>query len=181
VFGDINMPITPKKKKRRAGQPSKFNKKIKKQILCMAFKAFTDAEMADILGVTEQTLNNWKQKHSKFFESLKDAKREADESVVKSLYERAMGYEHPEEKIFCNSDGEVTTVQTIRHYPPDPTSMIFWLKNRDKKNWRDNPGYGFDRTVDQTAKEIREAVSAFDVTVGVKAKQDEGKQSEVAR
>ena len=129
--------IMADKAKRKAGQPTKFNAKVQKQILCMALKSFTDAEMADILNVTEQTLNNWKITHSKFFESLKDAKKEADESVVKSLHERAMGYEHAEEKIFCNADGEVTTVQTVKHYPPDPTSMIFWLKNRNPEEWRD--------------------------------------------
>ena len=31
----------------------------------------------------------------------------------------------------------VTKVQTIKHYPPSETAMIFWLKNRDPENWRD--------------------------------------------
>ena len=25
----------------------------------------------------------------------------------------------------------------VEHMPPDPTSMIFWLKNRDPARWRD--------------------------------------------
>jgi hypothetical protein len=25
----------------------------------------------------------------------------------------------------------------VEHMPPDPTSMIFWLKNRDPERWRD--------------------------------------------
>ena len=123
-------------------RPTKFGVSIKKQILAMARKGgFIDTDMAEICGVTRQTFDNWKKAHPRFFASLKDAKHEADKSVVKSLYERAMGYEHPEERIFCNSDGDVTTVQTVKHYPPDPTSMIFWLKNRDKENWRDKHDY----------------------------------------
>lgn len=125
------------KTKRKAGQPTKFNAKIQKQILCMALKSFTDVEMADILNITTSTLDNWKKKYSKFFASTKDMKAEADKSVVKSLHERAMGYEHEEDKIFCNADGDVTTVKTVKHYPPDPASMIFWLKNRQPKEWRD--------------------------------------------
>jgi hypothetical protein len=25
----------------------------------------------------------------------------------------------------------------VEHVPPDPTSMIFWLKNRRKEQWRE--------------------------------------------
>ena len=121
----------------KAGQPTKFNAKVEKQILCMALKSFTDVEMADILNITEATLTHWKKAHPKFFTSVKEAKKEADASVVKSLHERAVGYSIEEDKVFCNSEGDVTTVKTIKHYPPDPTSMIFWLKNRQPKEWRD--------------------------------------------
>ena len=39
---------------------------------------------------------------------------------VLSLYNKAMGFEH---------EGQF--------YPPDSTAMIFWLKNRQPKRWRD--------------------------------------------
>ncbi len=28
-------------------------------------------------------------------------------------------------------------VPTIKHYPPDTTACIFWLKNRQRDKWRD--------------------------------------------
>jgi len=28
-------------------------------------------------------------------------------------------------------------VPTTKHYPPDATSAIFWLKNRQRDKWRD--------------------------------------------
>jgi transcriptional regulator with XRE-family HTH domain len=37
-------------------------------------KGFTDKEIADVFGVTEQTINNWKTAFPLFFESLKKAK-----------------------------------------------------------------------------------------------------------
>ena len=52
-------------------------------------------------------------------------------------YHRAMGYSHPEEKIFCSKDGEVTRVMTTRHYPPDTTAFIYWTKNRMPEHFRD--------------------------------------------
>ena len=32
----------------------------------------------------------------------------------------------------------------IEHFPPDPTSMIFWLKNRQPDKWRDKRETGDD-------------------------------------
>jgi len=56
--------------------------------------------------------------------------------VVRSLFQRACGYSHPEDKIFQH-EGNPVVVPTTKHYPPDATSAIFWLKNRDPANWRD--------------------------------------------
>ena len=36
-------------------------------------------------------------------------------------------------------NGETIVVPTVKHYPPDPISAIFWLKNRQRKKWRDKP------------------------------------------
>jgi hypothetical protein len=60
----------------------------------------------------------------------------ADANVGKSLYDRAMGYSHPEDKIFVHN-GETIIVPTTKHYPPDTASAIFWLKNRQPAKWRD--------------------------------------------
>lgn len=124
----------PKLKKR--GRPSKFNSAIKKTILFLAMKGFTDDEIAKVIRVTVTTLNNWKNVYPDFFDDLKGNKLLADVEVEKSMFERACGYEHPEDKIFCVA-GKVTIVPTIKHYPPDPICCIFWLKNRQPDNWKD--------------------------------------------
>ena len=98
----------------------------------------TDKEIASFMDVTEQTINNWKHDHPTFFESLKAGKGEADARVAKALFSRALGYEHEEDDIKA-VNGEIVITPTIKHYPPDPTSMIFWLKNRQPKLWRDKP------------------------------------------
>jgi transcriptional regulator with XRE-family HTH domain len=109
---------------------------VRQKIKPLALGGLTDVQIAKKIGVTKQTLNNWKKGNPDFFDSLKDWKAEADGKVERSLYERACGYSHPETKIFC-SDGQIITQETIKHYPPDPTSMIFWLKNRQPDKWRD--------------------------------------------
>ena len=61
----------------------------------------------------------------------------ADADVAASLYHRAMGYSHPEDKIFLH-EGKVVRAQTTRHYPPDTGAAMAWLKNRQGLYWRDN-------------------------------------------
>jgi hypothetical protein len=67
----------------------------------------------------------------------KEGKAEADASVVRSLYQRAVGYSYETVKIFCDKNGKVTRVPYVVHVPPDGTAQIFCLKNRDPAHWRD--------------------------------------------
>lgn len=47
-----------------------------------------------------------------------------------------MGYSHAATKFF-QAGGVILKQEYIEHYPPDATSMIFWLKNRQPDKWRD--------------------------------------------
>ena len=118
-------------------RPSKFTKEIQEQAMLLAEKGWTDVEMSKFFKITEVTWNNWKAKFPEFFKSLKEAKEVADKKVERSLYERATGYSHPEDKIFKPAGEEPTIVPTIKHYPPDTTAAIFWLKNRQPGQWRE--------------------------------------------
>lgn len=120
------------------GRPSKYKPEFPEQAAKLCKLGATDEALADFFGVTRQTINQWKLDYPDFSYALKTAKDELDSQVVRSLFQRAMGYSHPEDKIF-NNNGKELVVPTIKHYPPDPTSMIFWLKNRQRETWRDKP------------------------------------------
>ena len=126
-----------------AGQPTKLNDKVKEQVKSLALLGLSDKQIADGIGVTEQTINNWKIQDPEFFESLKDWKVQADQDVEKSLYQRARGYTCKETKTTF-VDGEWKQLDIEKHYAPDPTSMIFWLKNRKPKEYRDKQEVGLD-------------------------------------
>jgi len=122
--------------RRKLGAPSLYREEYNEAARKMCLLGFTDEQLADVFDVAVQTLKTWKNKYPSFLASIKAGKEQADAKVVKSLYQRAMGYSHPEEKVFC-SEGEITTYDTVKHYPPDTTACIFWLKNRQPDHWRD--------------------------------------------
>lgn len=139
------------KEKHPGGRPSKYNPDLHPLLAeYMATAGLTDAQMAEKLGITPQTLNNWKKDHTEFFDSLKIGKEKPDYLVENALLQRALGFEHDEDKIF-QYNGEPVVVPTKKHYPPDPTSMIFWLKNRRPDRWRDKQNMEHS-TIDENGK-----------------------------
>ncbi|HPJ97016.1 MAG TPA: hypothetical protein PK022_06870 [Syntrophales bacterium] len=94
-----------------------------------------DAQVCKVLEITEQTLSLYK-KDDKLFAAIKRGKQVADDRVERALYERATGYSHPDTDIRV-VDGKIVTTEIIKHYPPDTTACIFWLKNRRRAEWRD--------------------------------------------
>lgn len=94
--------------------------------------------MAEAFEVTEQTLNNWKLKHPKFFESIKRGKTPADAQVAQSLYHRACGITRKAVKIFQH-EGQSYEHEFEEYIPPDTGAAMAWLKNRRPAQWRDKP------------------------------------------
>lgn len=122
--------------KRRAGRPSKYKPEFAAQAAKLCALGATDAQLADFFEVAISTINLWKIQHPDFSESIGIPKEQADTRVEQSLYRRAMGYEHDEVDIRV-IEGQVVQTPVRKHYPPDSTSMIFWLKNRKPEQWRD--------------------------------------------
>lgn len=152
--------------KKERGAPTKYKPEHDEQAYKLCLLGATDAQLGDFFNVTETTINNWKNEHPSFFESLKKGKIEADANVASSLYHRALGYSHLETKI-ATMDGQITDSQEFtRHYPPDPTSAIFWLKNRQPAMWRDKP-----ESEEESSSEIHKV--QIEVVGGDKADSDE--------
>lgn len=94
------------------GRPTIYNPEYDKQAFQLCLLGATDKEMADIFKISEKTLNNWKQQHDSFVQSLAEGKAAADAKVAHSLYLRAL-------------DG-------------DTKACIYWLNNRRSGNWRNH-------------------------------------------
>lgn len=119
-----------------AGQPTSYKEEYTDLAYKFCLLGATDLDLAKFFEVCEATINNWKKAHPEFLESIKRGKVQADANVADRLYQRALGFEHDSEEIKV-VDGGVIRVDTRKIYPPDPTSAIFWLKNRQPEKWRD--------------------------------------------
>jgi hypothetical protein len=150
-------------KPKQRGQPSPYVGGYKASFPELARKlamlGAKDVEIAGVLGISESTLNLWKTKHSEFSESLKAGKMVADAEVVDRLYQRACGYEHDEVDIKV-VDKAIVLTPIRKIYPPDTTAAIFWLKNRQRAQWRDKVETGITDTngkdVDITPESLAE-------------------------
>lgn len=121
-----------------AGRPGQYHESMpdRARKLCSQFGDDNDM-LATSFGVTIATLHNWKKEHPEFLDAIKEGKDLFDsDTVERSLLHRAIGYSCIEEKVFLDK-GEPVIVKTTKHYPPDTTAMIFWLKNRQPARWRD--------------------------------------------
>lgn len=117
-------------------RPTKFKPEYVDQAQKLAaVLGAVDVEVAQFFGVSERTIANWKIEYPKFAKALAVGKAVANKRVERSLYQRAIGYSHESEEIFCTG-GKVTRVKTVKHYPPDTAACIFYLCNRDKENWK---------------------------------------------
>ena len=142
-----------------AGRPPDYTKDHAKHAEKLAKLGATDQELADFFEVDVRTIYRWKHDHDEFCQALKVGKDVADERVERSLYQRAIGYEQEEVKIFMPGGAEEPVYAPFRaKIAPDTTAAIFWLKNRRSQEWRDKTerdlNHGVQDSLSQLLTEI---------------------------
>lgn len=123
-----------------------------------ALQGMSQKEMAECLGIGESTFRKLKRENvallavlKKSANARKNMLEEQVKSVEYSLFERAKGYEYTKEtpikvkEEHYNDDGKKCVVERVViaketvHVPADITAAKFFLVNRAKKVWQDNP------------------------------------------
>jgi len=103
----------------------------------------SEEQIAHNMGISRQTLNDWKNKYDDISYTLKRGKEVIDRFVENALLKRATGYKYDEithENVWNEKKGEFVLVPVkvvTKEVAPDTTAQIFWLKNRKPAEWRD--------------------------------------------
>lgn len=137
----IMLPDDPKDLAAEMGRPSLFKFEYVEQVERLGMLNLSNREIAHTFGISEDTLNQWISAYPDFRKALHAGRDGADETVVRALLARAVGYEHPEDDIRTvslgdNQGSEIVITPTTKRYPPDVGAITMWLTNRRRGQWR---------------------------------------------
>lgn len=156
-------------------RPRKLTPYLSRKIFLMSGYGMTRDQIGEVLGISHDVIDR-ASKNEEFSVSIARAREIADKQVIDSLFFRAKGYSHPEEKIFTHliSDGEgnqrveVTRVMTVRHYPPDTNAIGLYLINRRPREFKPASAFRGDEKLPDDGKISRSLTQIF---IGVREKE----------
>ena len=156
----------------KPGRPTKYKKEYNELCFKLALLGCCDSEMADVIGISESTFNEWKKSKSGFSESINNGKDKADAEVINSLYQRALGVTVKEEVVIEDKNGkQISKRITSKELPADTKAAQIWVTNRQRRKWRQNPDNFND---DGTQKE-----SSITIQIGKNSEPLPNKESDI--
>lgn len=143
-----------------------LNKSGLEKIEKWAKAGLSDRQIAKNMGISRSTLYEWKKKYSDISDALERGKTVINEEVENALLKKALGYTYTEQvavktkQIYyddrnnkCQKE-EVVVMDVEKEVPADITAIKFWLINRERERWSDNPTKAeIDREVLKIKKE----------------------------
>lgn len=118
----------------------------------MVEQNLTDKEIADKIGVTYSTFKRFKAQNSELKSIIAQGKDKKNQTVEQSLFKGCNGYKYYEEVVTkvktetMAADGvtilvsEDVVISNVKKYKgPDLASQKYWLNNKNKAKWKDDP------------------------------------------
>jgi hypothetical protein len=136
----IILYIPPNLKRMRTGPKGIYDPKVHpRQARLMAMEGLTDKRIAEVWGIHESTLSDWKCSYPEFLEELKNGSTIATLKVVEHFFLNCIDrYVDIEEIHMCKN--EVIRVQTKRFIQGDKWAQSRWLALKDRENWSETHG-----------------------------------------
>lgn len=118
----------------------------------MVSDGLTDKEIAEKIGMSYSTFRRYKTQNADLKTAIAQGKDRRNQKVVEALYKCCTGYKYYEEvatkvkEEVLAEDGrtiltkEDVVVKSIKKYrAPDLNAQKYWLNNRDKTQWKEDP------------------------------------------
>ncbi len=116
-----------------------------------ASMGLSEIQIAYNLGISRSSLENYKKANLDILNSLKRGKNRANFKVENALYKKATGYVIKEsvpcktKDTYYDENGNkcikenITVVEIEKEVPADIQAIKFWLINKEKGKWKENP------------------------------------------
>lgn len=117
----------------------------------------SDEFIASLYDVPVRVWKDWLEANPQLGQSVARWRAGQNDKVAQALFNRAVGCSHKETVVKISKSGEVDLIEVDKHYPPDTTACMSWLKNRDPENWnneKNNQVIDQKSTVDLNVKSV---------------------------
>ncbi|MBV7273108.1 Xaa-His dipeptidase [Clostridiaceae bacterium UIB06] len=118
----------------------------------MVSDGLTDKEIAEKIGMSYSTFRRYKTQNSDLKTAIAQGKDRRNQKVVEALFKCCTGYKYYEEvptkvkEEVLAEDGrtvlvkEDVLIKSVKKYKgPDLNAQKYWLNNRDKAQWKEDP------------------------------------------
>ena len=121
------------------------------QVISMLKDGCKDKEIIEFLGISRSAWKAKKNSNSKLKQAIDEVKEARNEQVEDSLFKCCTGYHYYEEvatkvkEDILTDDGTVLVkedvkISKVRKFArPDVNAQKYWLNNRKKASWKDDP------------------------------------------
>jgi len=146
------------------------------QIESMVERDLTDKEIAEKVGVTYSTFKRFKAQNSELKAIIAQGKDKKNQTVEQSLFKCCNGYKYYEEvvtkvktetlaadniTVLVNEDVVISNVK--KYKGADLAAQKYWLNNKNKAKWKDDPNKVANDIKLTKLKEIEVNAKVFDV------------------
>jgi hypothetical protein len=101
----------------------------------LALMGLNDSRIALGLGISRNTFYRYVKWFPEFSDALQSGRELAHAEVFDALYQRALGYSHPDTKVLSTREG-VEVIPITKYYPPDVKAIELILTNRQSQYWK---------------------------------------------
>ena len=121
------------------------------QVISMLKDGFKDKEIIEFLGISRSAWKAKKNSNSKLKQAIDEVKEARNEQVEDALFKCCTGYHYYEEVptkvkeevetengiVLVKEDVKISKVRKFAR--PDVNAQKYWLNNRKKASWKDDP------------------------------------------
>jgi hypothetical protein len=113
----------------------RYSQEFADRVLAASSVGFTITEIARLLKVSVDQVNLWVMVYPAFAAAMRANTQARTDRVEAALYQRAVGYEITEQKLFYDREAGVVRADVTLHIPAEPRAAVEWMRAHAPETW----------------------------------------------